>query len=258
MTNEATRNKLIEMHLSAMAKAFDTQLDDPGKLNLPFEDRFGLLVDIEYCQRRNNAQNRLIKRAGLEQKYASVNEINYTSGRKLNRDLITRLATCEFIHEGRNVFITGATGSGKTYMACAFGYEACRQFYTTRFVRLPDLLIELEMARENRTFTKSMLKYTKPTLLIIDEWLLLKPSEDEQKTIFEILHRRSGKVSTIFCSQYPSSEWYDQLGGTANPLTDSILDRIIHNAYTIDIRGSDPSKDISMREFYGLDKKLSR
>ena len=202
-------------------------------LNLPFEDRFGLLVDIEYCQRRNNAQNRLIKRAGLEQKYASVNEINYTSGRKLNRDLITRLAICEFIREGRNVFITGATGSGKTYLACVFGYEACRQFYTTRFVWLPDLLI-------------------------IDEWLLLKPSEDEQKTIFEILHRRSGKVSTIFCSQYPSSEWYDQLGGTANPLTDSILDRIIHNAYTIDIRGSDPSKDISMREFYGLDKKLSR
>lgn len=115
----------------------------------------------------------------------------------------------------QNIFITGATGCGKTYMACAFGYEACRQFYTNRFVRLPDLLIELEMARENRTFTKAMLKYTKPTLLIIDEWLLLKPSENEQKT--------------IFCSQYPSSEWYDQLGGMANPLTDSILDRIILN-----------------------------
>lgn len=84
----------------------------------------------------------------------------------------------------------------------------------------------------------------------------IKPSEDEQKTIFEILHRRSGKVSTIFCSQYPSSEWYDQLGGTANPLTDSILDRIIHNAYTIDIRGSDPNKDISMREFRENEARL--
>lgn len=208
------------------------------------EDRFGVLVDIEYCQRKNNAQNRLVKNAGLEQKCASINEINYTSGRKLNKDLISRLSTCEFIREGGNIFITGATGSGKTYMACAFGYEACRQFYTTRFVRLPDLLIELEMAKENRTFTKAMLKYTKPTLLIIDEWLLLKPSENEQKT--------------IFCSQYPSSEWYGQLGGMANPLTDSILDRIIHNAYTIDIRSSDPNKDISMREVYGLDKKLSR
>lgn len=258
MTNESTRNKLIEMRLSAMAKAFDSQLDDPSCASLSFEDRFGVLVDIEYCQRKNNAQNRLVKNAGLEQKCANINEINYTSGRKLNKDLISRLSTCEFIREGRNIFITGATGSGKTYMACAFGYEACRQFYTTRFVRLPDLLIELEMARENRTFTKAMLKYTKPTLLIIDEWLLLKPSENEQKTIFEILHRRSGKSSTIFCSQYPSSEWYDQLGGTANPLTDSILDRIIHNAYTIDIRSSDPNKDISMREVYGLDKKLSR
>ena len=103
-----------------------------------------------------------------------------------------------------------------------------------------------------------MLMYTKPALLIIDEWLLLKPSESEQMTIFEILHRRSGKSSTIFCSQYPSSEWYEQLGAQANPLTDSILDRIIHIAYTIDIRSSDPHMDISMREIYGLDKKLSR
>lgn len=147
--------------------------------------------------------------------------------------MITRLASCEFVREGRNIFITGATGSGKTYMTSAFRYEACRQFYNTKFVRLPDLLI-------------------------IDEWLLLKLSESEQKTFFEILHRRSGKSSTIFCSQNPSSEWYDQLGGLANPLTDSILDRIIHNAYTIDIRSSDPHKDISMREIYGLDKKLSR
>ena len=258
MTNEATRNKLIEMRLSAMANAFDSQLNDPDSANMSFEDRFGILVDIEYCQRRNNAMNRLVKNAGLEQRSANINEINYSSGRKLNRDLISRLATCEFIREGRNIFITGATGCGKTYLSCAFGYEACKQFYSTRFVRLPDLLIELELAKECKTFTKSLLKYTKPRLLIIDEWLLLKPNESEQKTIFEILHRRCGEASTIFCSQYPPSEWYDQLGGTANPLSDSILDRIIHNAYTIEIRSSDPDKDISMREFYGLDKKLSR
>ena len=101
MTNEATRNKLIEMRLSAMANAFDTQRDDPNMSNLSFDDRFGLLVDIEYCQRKNNALNRLVKHAGLEQKAANINEIDYSSGRKLNRDLITRLASCEFVREGR-------------------------------------------------------------------------------------------------------------------------------------------------------------
>ncbi len=258
MTNESTINKLIEMRLTVMADSFRIQKDDASMKEVSFDDRFGMLVDAEYTSRKNNRLKRLIRKAEFEQPDASIVAIDYRSGRKLNRELIERLATCEYITEYRNIFITGATGSGKTYMACAFGYEACRQFYNTKFVRLPDLLIELEMARENRTFTKSMLKYTKPALLIIDEWLLLKPSESEQKTIFEILHRRSGKSSTIFCSQYPSSEWYDQLGGLANPLTDSILDRIIHNAYTIGIRRSDPHKDISMREIYGLDKKLSR
>ena len=104
-------------------------------------------------------------------------DINYTSGRKLNKNLISRLATCEYISEHRNLFITGATGCGKTYMACAFGMEACKHYYTVRYVRLPDLLLDLQAARDNGAFAATLKKYIKPVLLIIDEWLLLKLTE---------------------------------------------------------------------------------
>ena len=184
-------------------------------------------------------------------------DIDYTSGRKLNRELIRRLAACEYISEHRNLFITGATGSGKTYMACAFGMEACKQYYNTKYVRLPDLLIELEMSRNEGTYKKIMAKYANPLLLIIDEWLLLKPTDNEQKDIFELLHRRRKKSSTIFCSQYLQEGWYEQLGGESSPLADAILDRIVYDSYKINIQSIDPSKDISMREVYGLDKNMS-
>ena len=121
MTNQSTIDKLIEMRLTTMADAFRNQLDDPKFKEVPFEDRFGMLVDIEYSNRKNNRQKRLIRNAGFDQPEANIMDINYTSGRKLNKDLINRLATCEYISEHRNLFITGATGCGKTYMACAFG-----------------------------------------------------------------------------------------------------------------------------------------
>lgn len=120
MTNQSTIDKLIEMRLTAMADAFRIQMDDPTMKEVPFEDRFGMLVDVEYSNRKNNRLKRLIRQAELEQPDASIAAIDYHSGRKLNKALINRLATCEYITEYRNIFITGATGSGKTYMACAF------------------------------------------------------------------------------------------------------------------------------------------
>ena len=174
MTNQSTIDKLIEMRLTSMSDAFITQMDDPKMKDVPFEDRFGLLVDIEYNNRKSNSLKRLIKGAGFEQPEAYIADINYTSGRKLNRNLIERLATCEYITEHRNLFITGATGSGKTYMACAFGMEACKQRYKTKYVRLPDMFLELDLARTDGSYKKVQAKYATPILLIIDEWLLLK------------------------------------------------------------------------------------
>lgn len=257
MTNQSTIDKLIEMRLTAMADAFRIQLNDLKMKEVPFEDRFGMLTDIEYSSRKNNRLRRLIRNAEFDQSDANIMDIDYTSGRSLNKELIKRLATCEYITEHRNLFITGATGSDKTYMACSFGMEACKQYYNTKYVRLPDLLIDLDMARNEGTYKKVMVKYANPVLLIIDEWLLLKPNANEQKDIFELLHRRRKKSSTIFCSQYRIEGWYEQLGGANGPLADAILDRIVHDAYKINIESIDPTKDISMREIYGLDKSLS-
>ncbi|WZL78290.1 ATP-binding protein [Eubacteriales bacterium mix99] len=257
MTNQSTIDKLIEMRLTSMSNAFINQLNDSRMKDIPFEDRFSMLVDIEYSNRKNNRLKRLIKNAGFDQPEAYIGDIDYKSGRKLNRSLISRLATCEYIIEHRNLFITGATGSGKTYMACAFGIEACKHYFTTRYVRLPDLLIELEMARNEGTYKKVQAKYANPILLIIDEWLLLKPTETEQHDILELLHRRRKRSSTIFCSQYHDNGWFDQLGGESSPLAEAILDRIKYDAYKISITSTDPNNYRSMREVYGLDKSLS-
>lgn len=252
MTNQVTIDKLLEMRLTTMADAFRSQAADPSMREVPFEDRFGLLVDAEYSSRKNNRLKRLIHNAEFDQPSASITDIDYTSGRRLNKALIKRLAGCEYIADYRNIFITGATGSGKSYMACAFGMEACKHYYNTKYVRLPDLLLDLKTARENNCYKKTMAKYANPILLILDEWLLMKPTDEEQKDIFELLHRRRKKSSTIFCSQYRQEGWYEQLGGDASPLADAILDRIVHDSYIIDIVSIDPSKDLSMREVYGL------
>lgn len=257
MTIQSTTDKLIEMRLTSMADAFTLQNADPNMKEVTFEDRFGMLVDIEYSNRKSNSLKRLIRNADFDQPEAHIADINYTSGRKLNRTLIDRLATCEYITEHRNLFITGATGSGKTYMACAFGVEACKQRFRTRYVRLPELLMDLEMARNDGTYKKVQAKYANPVLLIIDEWLLLKPNESEQHDILELLHRRRRNSSTIFCSQYDSSGWYEQLGGDDSPLAEAILDRIKHDAYKINIVPTDPANYRSMREVYGLDPALS-
>ena len=253
MINDATINKLIEMHMTPMADAYRHQLSDPAMKDVPFEDRFGMMVDIEYTTRKSNRLKKLIHDAGMEQPDASIAAIDYQSGRRLNKSLITRLASCQYITEYRNIFLTGATGSGKTYMACAFGMEACKQYYSVKYVRLPDLLLELQEARGNGCFQIVLKKYTKPVLLIIDEWLLLKLSEAEARNLFELIHKRRKKSSTIFCSQFEEKDWYSQICNGENTLADAIMDRISYDSYKINIEYIDKTKDRSMREVYGLD-----
>ena len=136
--------------------------------------------------------------------------------------------------------------------------EACKHYYSVRYVRLPDLLLDLQAARDNGTFSTVLKKYTKPIVLIIDEWLLLKLTEAEARNLFELIHKRRKKSSTIFCSQFRESEWCQQICDGESTLADAIMDRISYDSYKIDIESVDPSKDLSMKEVYGLDPEIAK
>ena len=159
--------------------------------------------------------------------------------------MIQRLATCNYVDECHNLIILGATGSGKTYLANAFGATACRSFYTVRYVRLPDLLGELAIARAEGNYRKVMKPYKQVKLLILDEWLLFPLKESETRDLLEIVEARHKKASTIFCSQFDVGGWHLKLGDPV--LADAICDRIVHDSYTIVIGGAD-----SMRKRKGI------
>lgn len=254
MSNQSTIDKLIAMRLSRMADAYVIQDGDEHLRAASFDERFSHIVDTEYLHRVNNRHTRLLKNAHLEQPGAHLCNTDYTKGRTLDRDLIIKLETCDFIVKAINVFITGASGTGKTFFACGLGNAACERNFTTLYMRLPDFLTDIELAKQEGPYQykRVMAKYINPKLLIIDEWLLVTPTEKECSFIKELIHKRRRKSSTVFCSQYDDSEWYEQLGGDNNPLAEAILDRIVHDAYRISIRSTTPGKSISMREVYGL------
>ena len=212
-----------------------------------------MLVGVEYTNRKNNSPKRLIRQAKLEQPDASIAAIDYQADRKLNKPLISRLATCEYIAEYRSIFITGVTGSGKTYIAYAFGIKVRKHYFIVKYVRLPKLLLNLQAARDSGAFSIVLKKNTKPVLLIIDEWLLLKLTESETRNLFELIHKRRRKPSTIFCSQFREREWYQQICNGKSTLAYSIMVQISYDSSKINIESIDPSKDLSMREVYGLD-----
>lgn len=242
MIYEETKRKMREMHLSAMGVALDQQLADPNAFSMSFEDRLGLLVDAEYVSRRNNKLKRLMKNASFADQSACIEAIDYLPERNLDKELIMLLSTCQFIDSKRNVIIQGPTGSGKTFFATALGVSAVKNFYSVKYIRLPDLLVDLRIALANNTLRQMINSYSKVRLLILDEWLLYPLNEEDSRSLLEIVDYRSRYGSTIFCSQFEKQGWYDKI---ADPLiAEAICDRIVHNAYTVTLGGSESMRKI--------------
>lgn len=246
--NHTTIEKLIQMRLTKMAESFRQQITDNQFQDLSFEERFGMLVDHEWSRRRHNKLDRLIMSAKFRYPQACIEDIDYHGDRKLDKDQILRLAGCGYIEQRHNLIIMGAAGNGKSYLGCAFGMAACRNYYSVRYIRLPELLDDLAIARGEGSYKKVMRQYKKIRLLILDEWLLSPLTDTQARELLELIEARYQNASTVFCSQFPPKEWYDRIGEMT--LADAILDRIVHDSHTIFIDGQ-----VSMRERLGISKK---
>ena len=202
---------------------------------LAFDERFGLLVDAEWMDRQNKRLARNLREAKLRLSDACIEGIDYPARRKLDKAVIRGLTSCAWIQEHHNVVITGPTGVGKTYLACALAQQACRKGYRALYRRVPRIFDEILLARADGTYPRWLAKMARFDVLVLDDWGLVPLAECERRDLLEIMEDRYGNRSTILTSQVPVEQWHDQVGDPT--IADAFCDRLLHNAHRIDLHG---------------------
>ena len=246
---EQTLAQLRQLKLSGMANALLSQSEQPNTYEgLPFEQRLQLLTDSEYQDRENRKQQRLLKAAKLKLA-AHGNAIDYQHPRGLKQAMMASLLQCDWLKKSQNILITGPCGSGKTYIACAMGHTACIKGYRVKYYRLSRLMLELTQAKADGTYSKALQSLARLDCLIIDDWGLEPLKAPQRNDMMEIMDDRHESASTLMISQLPTDQWYQSIGD--NTLADAILDRLMHNAHRIKLKGESMRKtrsDLTDRE----------
>ena len=239
MLTHPTLDKLQRLKFTGMAAALAEQMQMPDVEELAFEERLGLLVDRETTERENRRLTSRLRRAKLKHN-AALEDIDYRHPRGLDKSLIRSLATCQWVKEHLNILLTGPTGVGKTWLACALAQKACREGHTALYLRLPRLLQDMVIAKGDGRYPKLLAALAKTDVLVLDDWGLAKLTAEQRRDLLEILEDRHSSRSTLATSQLPTEKWHDSIGDPT--LADAILDRLVHNAYKINLTGGSMRK----------------
>lgn len=241
MLSPPTLDKLHALKLPAMAAAWTAQAQDAEVSALPFEERFGLLVEAEWLARENLRLTRALQAARLKLSQACVEAIDYAARRELDRALIRQLATGHWVAAHQAILISGATGTGKTYLACALAHQACRQGARALYWRVPRLFQELALARADGTYSRLLRKLARMDVLVLDDLALVPLQEAERRDLLEVLEDRYGTRATIVTSQLPPNHWHEHIGDPT--LADAICDRLLHNSHRLMLKGPSRRKE---------------
>ena len=245
MLNEPTLEKLHTLRLRSMADAWQGQQRDTSAGALSFDERFALLVDAEYLARDNRRLARLLKDAELRIPSACIEDVDTAAARGVDRALLRQLATCTWVREHLNVLVTGPTGVGKSYLASALGQAACRRALRVTYRRVPRLFDEIALTRADGTYAKLLSRLAKADLLVLDDLGMGTPTESQRHDLLEVMEDRYGRTATVVTSQLPIAKWHDWIGDPT--VADAILDRLVHNAYKLDLRGNSKRKEKTIK-----------